>query len=99
MRDDFTAFHTGLHADRPETLTEDEALLLAGDWVKLPIPAMLMEAAFVSGLYAANAILAREGLRRHAIDAVAPRGVLAQLAPRRRAAAERAAERARGKLA
>lgn len=86
IRADFTAFHVGLHRDRPGTTTELDDLVLAGDWVSLPIPAMLMEAAFTSGLYAANAILAREGLRRHAIDAVPARGVLATMAPRRKRA-------------
>jgi carotenoid phi-ring synthase / carotenoid chi-ring synthase len=84
LRDDFSAYHVGLHTDRPVTATEIETLVLAGDWVKLPVPAMLMEAAFTSGLYAANAVLAREGLRGHAIDSVPARGVFAALGPRRR---------------
>lgn len=85
VRDDFTAFHVGMAAQRPETeQAELPGLCLAGDWVKLPIPCMLMEAAFTSGLYAANAILRREGLREHAIYSVPQRGLLADLAPRRR---------------
>ncbi|MEZ4451795.1 MAG: FAD-dependent oxidoreductase [Nannocystaceae bacterium] len=83
VRDDFTAFHVGMAAERPATTTEVPRLTLAGDWVKLPIPAMLMEAAFTSGLYAANAVLEREGLRRHAVDSVPLRGLLAPLGRRR----------------
>lgn len=85
LRDDFTAFHVGMAAHRPATEhLELPGLYLAGDWVKLPMPCMLMEAAFSSGLYAANAVLRREGLREHAIYSVPLRGLLADLAPRRR---------------
>ena len=51
-------------------------LFLAGDWVKLPFPAMLMEAAYSAGLVSANAILAREGLRQNAVQSVPLRGLL-----------------------
>jgi isorenieratene synthase len=74
----FTAFHVGMHAGRPGVLTEDPRLVLAGDWVRLPVPAMLMEAAVTSGLLAANAILAREGLREEPVYSVPLRGVLAR---------------------
>jgi isorenieratene synthase len=77
VRDDFTALHAGMAASRPGTDTEHPHLVLAGDWVSLPIPAMLMEGAFSSGLYAANAILRREGLREVPIDSVPLRGLLA----------------------
>jgi isorenieratene synthase len=81
----FTAFHVGMQADRPETETGIEGLYLAGDWVKIPIPAMLMEAAYSSGLIAANAILAREGLREHAVYTVPRKGLLTGLPrPKRR---------------
>jgi isorenieratene synthase len=83
VRDDFTAFHTGLYRDRPQTATGVEKLLLAGDWVKLPVPAMLMETACTSGLLAANQILGREGLRQEPIETVPLRGLLAgRAAPR-----------------
>jgi isorenieratene synthase len=83
VRDDFTAFHTGLYRERPQTATGVENLLLAGDWVKLPVPAMLMEAACTSGLLAANRILDREGLRQEPVLTVPPRGLLAgRQAPR-----------------
>lgn len=73
----FTALHVGQHATRPATGTEHPALVLAGDWVDLPVPAMLMEGACTSGLYAANEILRRYGLREAAVDSVPARGLLA----------------------
>ncbi|MBN2495538.1 MAG: FAD-dependent oxidoreductase [Deltaproteobacteria bacterium] len=76
IRTDFTAFHTGLHAQRPEVETELPGLFLAGDWVKLPFPAMLMEAAASSGLLAANAILQAAGLRPEPLQSVPPLGLL-----------------------
>lgn len=76
LKNDFTAFHRGLHDDRPATETEVAGLVLAGDWVKLPCPAMLMEAAATSGLLAANALLAREGLRRETVLTVPKVGLL-----------------------
>jgi isorenieratene synthase len=78
VRDDFTAFHTGMHAGRPGVETEAKGLFLAGDWVRLPRPAMLMEAACMSGLLAANGILRAEGLREEQVYSVPPRGVLAR---------------------
>jgi carotenoid phi-ring synthase / carotenoid chi-ring synthase len=77
IRADFTAFHVGLGADRPSTRTAVDGLVLAGDWVRLPCPAMLMEAAYTSGLLAANVLLERENLRLCPIDTVPPRGLLA----------------------
>lgn len=78
VRDDFTALHVGMAKDRPGTKTEAANVVLAGDWVALPIPSMLMEGAFTSGLYAANVILRREGLREAPIDSVPLRGLLAE---------------------
>ena len=76
LRKDFTAFHVGMAAGRPETDTEVEGLYLAGDWVRLPCPAMLMEAAYTSGLIAANAVLAEHGLRPNRVLSVPTRGLL-----------------------
>jgi isorenieratene synthase len=78
---DFTAFHVGMGRSRPGVTTELPELVLAGDWVATELPAMLMEAAFSSGLLAANAILAREGLREHPVYTVPLTGVLANRAP------------------
>lgn len=74
---DFTAFHVGMASERPTTDTGVEGLFLAGDWVKTPLPAMLMEAAYSAGLLAANRILEREGLRTHPVYSVPRRGILA----------------------
>ena len=80
VRADFTAFHTGLARHRPSTRTEHPGLVLAGDWVALPCPAMLMEAACTSGILAANAIFVAEGLRCSPVFTVPLRGVLAPVA-------------------
>jgi carotenoid phi-ring synthase / carotenoid chi-ring synthase len=74
---DFSAFHTGLHRSRPGYKTEIADFYLAGDWVKLPTPAMLMEAAFTSGLLCANSILAKHGLQEEPVYSVPLRGILA----------------------
>lgn len=77
LRQDFTAFHVGKHAVRPNTDTGTKGLYVAGDWVKLPFAAMLLEAACSSGVLAANRILAEDGLRQEQIDAVPERGLMA----------------------
>jgi isorenieratene synthase len=78
LREDFTAFHTGLYARRPGYDPEISNLYLAGDWVKLPYPAMLMEAATTSALLSANAILAKEGLKPEPVFSVPLKGLLAK---------------------
>lgn len=77
LKRDFTAFHCNLYADRPSFDTGVDKLYLAGDWVKLPVPAMLMEAAVTSGLMSANAILASNGLREEPVFSVPSKGILA----------------------
>ncbi|MGB5287963.1 MAG: FAD-dependent oxidoreductase, partial [Ignavibacteriaceae bacterium] len=77
VKDDFTAFHTNLYKTRPQVKTEVENLFLAGDWVKLKSPAMLMEAATTSALYAANSILQKEGLKEEQIYSVPLKGIFA----------------------
>lgn len=76
VKDDFTPYHTGLDRHRPGTVTGIDGLVLAGDWVKVAPAVMLMEAAFTSGLLAANTILSREGLREQPVYAVPEHGVL-----------------------
>jgi isorenieratene synthase len=78
VRQNFTALHVSKQASRPETATEHPRVVLAGDWVKLPVPAMLMEGACTSALYAANTILAQEGLRSCGISSIPTRGLLRQ---------------------
>lgn len=77
LRRDFTAFHVGQHARRPVTQSGVPGLVCAGDWVKLPFPAMLLEAAFSSGLVAANALLTADGLQEELVESVPLRGLLA----------------------
>lgn len=78
----FTAFHRNLFKQRPTVETEVPGLFLAGDWVKLPYPAMLMEAACMSGLLAANAILEQEGVQTFPVESVPLEGILSGLPER-----------------
>jgi isorenieratene synthase len=78
VKDDFTAFHTNLYKARPQVKTEVENLFLAGDWVKLENPAMLMEAATTSALYAVNSIFNKEGLKEEPVCSVPLKGVIAR---------------------
>jgi len=50
---------------------------LAKDWVKIPTPAMLMEAAFTSGLLCANGILATQDLQEEPVYSVPQKGTIA----------------------
>ena len=77
LRRDFTAFDCNLYHERPWYDPGVGNLYLAGDWVKLPLPAMLMEAAFTSGLLSANAVLASNGLREEPVWSVPSKGILA----------------------
>jgi isorenieratene synthase len=76
-RHDFPAFHTGLYNSRPTINTEIPGLYLAGDWVKMDNPSMLMEAAYTSGSLAANAIMQKEGLRENLLESVPLKGIFA----------------------
>lgn len=96
VKRDFSAFHVGAARSRPQTCTELPRLFLAGDWVRLPCPAMLMEAAYTSALLATNAVLRAEGLRPYPVLSVPVRGLLyearrAKLRARANASATRAA--------
>jgi isorenieratene synthase len=77
LRDDFTAFHTNLYKSRPSYQTEVPNLFLAGDWVRLPNPAMLMEAATTSALFAANAIFDLEKIQQEPVLSVPLKGMFA----------------------
>jgi isorenieratene synthase len=77
LKRDFTAFHVGQGATRPTVETSVPGLYCAGDWVALPFPAMLLECACASGLWAANAVLREEGLREEQVRSVGLRGLLA----------------------
>jgi carotenoid phi-ring synthase / carotenoid chi-ring synthase len=75
-RDDFPAFHLNQYKNRPAVQTEIPGLFLAGDWVKLPVPSMLMEAAYTSGAMAANAIFNKEKLQENLLESVYGYGLL-----------------------
>ena len=77
FRDDFTAFHTNLYESRPDFKTDVPGMYLAGDWVRLPVPAMLMEAATTSALFAANEIMKNENLREEPVLTVPLKGIFA----------------------
>ena len=77
MNTNFTAFHTGSYRNRPTFSEKLDDFLVAGDWVKLPVPAMLMEAAASSGILAANRILRKEGLKPEPVWTVPLEGILA----------------------
>lgn len=76
VKKDFTAFHTGLYKGRPSPVTEINNLYLSGDWIKLPIPAMLMEASASSSLFACNHIFSKEKLKTEKIYSVPLKGLL-----------------------
>jgi isorenieratene synthase len=75
----FTRFAPNDFEHRPEVATEIPNLFLAGDHVKLPFPAFLMEAAAASGRIAANHILAGEDVAEDPVRTVALRGQLADV--------------------
>lgn len=76
VRWDFPSHPVGGAAARLETASPLPGLLFAGDFVRLPVPAALMEAAVVSGVLAANAIRATRGTAPVPIWSVPLRGVL-----------------------
>lgn len=76
LRADFTALHVGMREHRPQTMTDVPGLVLAGDWVRLPCPAKLMEAAHVSARLAANAICADYEVRGVPVWTVPRTGLL-----------------------
>ena len=57
------AFPVGGYRDRPTVRTPDPAVTLAGDMVRTDLPVALMERAATTGFLAANALLARWGVR------------------------------------
>ena len=71
-----SALHTGFQDKRPAVETAVSNVYLAGDWLRLPTPALLMEAACTAGLLAANNILAKRGLPQEKIETVPKRGLL-----------------------
>ncbi|MDI9884460.1 FAD-dependent oxidoreductase [Streptomyces sp. HNM0645] len=73
-RDDCPLFAVGGHGARPTVRTPDPALMVAGDLVRTNLPVALMERAATSGFLAANALLARWGVRGHPLRTVPAMG-------------------------
>lgn len=84
---DFPGFPVGAGTRQPSTTTAVPGLYLAGDFVRLDVPVALMEGAVASGIAAANAVFAEEGLARDPIWSVPTRGVLRAAWPGRGALA------------
>lgn len=76
-KQDFAAFHVGLHQNRPTVKTEIDGFYLAGDWVKMQNSTMLMEAAFTSGSMAANEIFIKENIQQNKLVGVPNKGIFA----------------------
>lgn len=84
-RSDCPRLGPGDFARRPTVVTPQDGLVLAGDGIRIDLPVALMERAATTGLTAANALLARFGIRGHDVYTVPVRGrsaVLRQLAER-----------------
>jgi isorenieratene synthase len=77
VRQDCPAFAPGTHKLRPTPATALPGLTLAGDYVSVPVPCALMERATISGMLAANTLLARHGVAAEAIRSVPLAGLFA----------------------
>ena len=77
FRNDFSSYGLNLNKIRTGFQSDDKRILFAGDWVKLPIPVMLMEAAYSSALFAVNTIFESENLQTETIFTVSRTGVFA----------------------
>ena len=89
FRNDCPLFAPGDFADRPTVDTPSDGVVLAGDGIRIDLPVALMERAATTGVAAANALLARFGVRGHDLYTVPTRGRSAVL----RTMAERVLER------
>ncbi|MFI0216054.1 FAD-dependent oxidoreductase [Streptomyces lydicus] len=78
-RADCPLFTVGGYADRPTVHTPDPRVVVAGDVVRTPLPVALMERAATTGFLAANALLARWGVRGQTLWTVPDRGRVAAL--------------------
>ena len=78
LRSDCPAFAPGMHARRPGVATVLHDVALAGDGIRVPVPCALMERAAVSGVLAANTLLAPLGVISEPIRSVPSQGLLAR---------------------
>jgi carotenoid phi-ring synthase / carotenoid chi-ring synthase len=79
LRQDCPAFAPGSFRKRPPVETPFPEVVLAGDFVRMPIPTALMERAATSGFMAANHLLAGWEVRGQELWSVPRRGLLAGL--------------------
>jgi isorenieratene synthase len=77
-RDDCPAFPPGSHATRPGVASPLAGVVLAGDFVRLPVPSALMERAATSGMMAANHLLSPFGVAAEPIESAPARGLLSR---------------------
>lgn len=73
-RRDCPLFGTGDFGRRPGVRTPFGGLMLAGDGIRIDLPAALMERAATTGWHAANCLLSRWGLAGHDLYTVPVRG-------------------------
>jgi isorenieratene synthase len=73
------AFPPGSAGTRPTVRTDGRGLRVAGDFVELPYLAGLMERSSMSGVLAANDVLAEVGASAEPIMGIPQRGLLAGL--------------------
>lgn len=73
-RADCPLFPVGGYGDRPTVHTPDPRLVVAGDAVRTALPVALMERAATTGFLAANALLARWGVRGQTLWTVPGKG-------------------------
>jgi isorenieratene synthase len=80
------AFPPGSAGTRPRVRTDARGVRVAGDFVELPYLAGLMERSSMSGVLAANDVLAEVGVAAEPITGIPQRGLLAGIPdlPRRR---------------
>jgi isorenieratene synthase len=76
IRDDCPAFAPGSDSVRPPVETAHDGIVLAGDFVRMPLPSALMERAVGSGYLAANTLLAPQGIKPEPILSVPLSGLL-----------------------
>jgi isorenieratene synthase len=74
VKDDCPLIDTRPWKVRPEVVTPDASLVLAGDGIRCDLPVALMERAATTGLLAANQLLARWNLRGHELWTVPMQG-------------------------
>jgi isorenieratene synthase len=79
LRQDCPSFAPGSFQKRPPVETPFPQVVLAGDFVRLPIPTALMERAATSGFMAANQLLAGWEVQGQDIWSVPRRGLMAGL--------------------